>query len=222
MSIDAAAIAFTGVVIGALVSYLVARSNQRASDQARLEDRWANETTRVRDLVVESYIAAQEGLTYLHGNRLEDSVLDPWRPTWEPKVIAALALVGQARQNLARAAALAGSGDLASIADRTAHELLLFETSWIDGREYAERYHNTKPPAGRERTGMAQFIDERFTATYAQLRDSRRRLIGLEESIAKEIELGGLGPEGLLMRLRAEAGKTSLLIKRDSRFTRRR
>lgn len=199
-----ALIGLIGAGLGSLVTFLIARSNQQAVARTHQVAQADAKRSRLQELIIDAYVSAREGVGWLHQNNVEDSVLDPWRVTYEPQVRESLGQVRQARLALDKAAALAGDGPLAEAADRAAAALLVFENAWVAAREYADKMHNGA-------AGQRRFAEGGFKREYDRLIDSRAQLTGMRKSLrSQEINGGGLAPSGLLAELRRAAGSGSV------------
>jgi hypothetical protein len=172
--------------------------SQRTAERLAVRADGSRRADEARQLAADGYVAALEGVSWLHPDNIEDSVLEPWVHSYEPRFRFSIDRLRDARTGLHKAAALSQPGPLREAASEAARLAGVLANAWESAREYADRYHNPSKPGAKNK-----WFSDAMMKEYSRVEDARRSLTGLEVDRQKdEIDLGMIAESGVLGRLR--------------------
>lgn len=201
-----ALVGLAGTLLGAGVGFLGAWMSQRAAERLAVRAEDGRRADQARQLAADGYVAALEGVSWLHPDNIEDSVLEPWVHSYEPRFRFSIDRLRDARAALHKAAALSESGPLRDAASESARLAGVLANAWESAREYADRYHNPSKPESKN-----EWFSDAMMKEYSRVKESRRSLTGLEvDRQREEIDLGLIAESGSLGRLRDAIGRNGI------------
>ena len=126
-----------GAAVGAWASQAVSRVNVLEASRRHALDRLDLMVCRV----AQAYAQARETVEWLSENRLEDSVIEPFKSVLAPEYERLVGVLRTARPELDQLAVIGPSSIACKTSLTLASSLGELDASWSNGRSWADHYH---------------------------------------------------------------------------------
>lgn len=207
MDLGAAWIGLVGVAVGVVGTLLTTWMTNSANARQAKEVRRYEREQWVRELAADACVAAVDAVQWLSTMHVEDSVDPEFALEYEPKTEHAIGRLEQAREAMARVAALGGSEDLVQVAGDTVVALNVLGDAWARTRDYRRRQVQAEEGGTQ---ASDPFATKRFNEEYARLGAARKALCGSAGALPwREIDQGNVLEGSLLYRLRQVTSSTT-------------